>query len=57
MRDLSWFITEHTHFSVFIVLVALCMVAVLADGIKGRQPMRGPCAACRGKARKREEQR
>lgn len=38
MNDLSCFITAHPNFSVFLVLAAVTIVAVLADGIKGRRP-------------------
>lgn len=37
MNELSVFIDAHPNFSIFLVLVALAMVVVLADGIKGRR--------------------
>ena len=56
MKDLSEFITIHPHFSVFLVIAAVVMVGAIADGIKGRAPRCGPCAACRAEAKRREEQ-
>ena len=52
MNDLSVFITDHPYFSVFLAIVALCMVGAIADGIKGRSPKCGPCAACRVEQKK-----
>ncbi len=53
MTELSEFITVHPYLSVFLVLVLLCMVGAIADGIKGRAPRCGPCAACRAEQKKR----